>query len=53
MSGRNVGYRKPREEYLRQYQKELKLLANGVSLRDISKITGRSVNTLRKLRQYI
>lgn len=53
MSGRTIGYRKPRENYLKEYQKELRLLANGVSLRDISKITGRSVNTLRKLKQYI
>lgn len=53
MAGRTIGYRKPRENYLKEYQKELRLLANGVSLRDISKITGRSVNTLRKIKQYI
>ncbi len=51
--GRTEGYRKPKEQYLKDYQKELRLLANGVSLRDCSKITGRSVNTLRKIKQYI
>ena len=53
MVGRNVGYRKPKEKYLNEYRFEIKMLANGLSLREVSKITGRSVNTLRKIKQYI
>lgn len=51
--GRQKGYRKPTEQYLREYQTELRLLANGVSMRQVSKLTGRSVNTLAKLKKYI
>lgn len=51
--GRTEGYRKPKEQYLKDYQKELRLLANGVSMRQVSKLTGRSVNTLAKLKRYI
>jgi lambda repressor-like predicted transcriptional regulator len=51
--GRTFGYRKPASDYKKEYQKELKLLANGVSLRDVSKLTGHSINTLRKIKQYI
>lgn len=51
--GRAEGYRKPKENYLKEYRYELKLLANGISMRAVSKLTGRSVNTLKKLKQYI
>ena len=53
MAERTKGYRKPKENYLKEYQYELRLLASGLSLKLISKITGRSVNTLRKLKNYI
>lgn len=48
--GRNVGYRKSDEEIRLQYVEETKLLRKGYSLRNISKITGTSVNTLRKVK---
>lgn len=51
--GRQKGYRKPAEQYLKEYQTELRLLANGESMRQVSKLTGRSVNTLAKLKKYI
>jgi len=52
--GRTEGYRKPKEQYVKEYKYELRLLATScLSLREISKITGRSVNTLAKLKKYI
>ena len=41
------------EQYKEQYQKELSLLRKGISLRNICAITGTSVNTLRRIKQYI
>ena len=35
-----------------QYGKEISLLKKGISLRNVSQLTGTSINTLRKLRQY-
>lgn len=40
------------EQYREQYQKELSLLRKGISLRNICAITGTSVNTLRRIKQY-
>lgn len=52
--GRRVGYRKPDETMRKQYAEEIRLLRKGgISLRNISKITGTSVNTLRKCRSLI
>lgn len=53
MVGRTKGYRKPKENYVKEYHYELRLLASGLSLKIVSKITGRSVNTLRKLKNFI
>lgn len=48
--GRRQGYRKSEESMKAQYVEEIKLLKKGYSLRNITKITGTSVNTLRKLK---
>lgn len=47
--GRPSSYRKTDDAYKTQYSKEISLLKKGISLRNISAITGTSVNTLRKL----
>ena len=51
--GRPKSYRKPEDAYREQYAKELTLLRKGISLRNIYKLTGVSVNTLRRLKKYI
>ena len=48
--GRKTGYRKSQEEMREEYAEELRLLKKGISLRNVSKITHTSVNTLRKVR---
>ena len=50
--GRPSSYRKSDATYKEQYGKEISLLKKGISLRNVSQLTGTSVNTLRKLRQY-
>ena len=50
--GRPSSYRKSDTSYKEQYGKEISLLKKGISLRNVSQLTGTSVNTLRKLRQY-
>ena len=57
-SGRNQYIAKCREHkseaaYREQYAKELSLLRKGISLRNVSALTGTSVNTLRKLLSII
>ena len=47
--GRPASYRKSEAAYREQYAKELSLLRKGISLRNVSALTGTSVNTLRKL----
>lgn len=47
--GRKDGYNKPIEAYRDEYAEELRLLKRGYSLRNISKITGTSVTTIRKV----
>ena len=47
--GRPTSYRKSEAAYREQYAKELSLLRKGISLRNVSALTGTSVNTLRKL----
>ena len=47
--GRKVGYKKSDEIMKEQYREEIKLLKKKISLRNINKITGTSINTLRKL----
>lgn len=51
--GRKVGYKKSDEVLLSENAEVVKLLKKGYSLRNISKITGRSVNTIRKVQQII
>lgn len=48
--GRPASYRKSDDAYKDQYQKEISLLRKGISLRNITAITGTSINTLRKLK---
>ena len=48
--GRPYTYRKNIEEYKKQYQREFSLIRKGLSLANISAITGTSINTIRKLR---
>lgn len=50
--GRPSTYRKFESVYREQYAKEISLLRKGISLRNVSSITGTSVNTLRKIRDY-
>lgn len=51
--GRPTKYKKSDNTYREQYQKELTLLRKGVSLRNVSKLTGTSISTLRKIKIYI
>lgn len=51
--GRKDGYNKPVEAYKEEYAEELRLLKRGYSLRNISKITGTSVTTIRKVADLI
>jgi len=51
--GRKEGYRKSVIEMREQYAEEIRLLKKGISLRNISKITGKSVNTIRKCKDFI
>ncbi len=49
--GRKPGYSKTTEMIREQYAEQLRLLRKGYSLRNVSKITGTSVNTLRRLKK--
>lgn len=51
--GRKEGYKKTNEQLKNQYVEEIKLLRKGISLRNVSKLTNRSVNTLRKLKIFL
>ena len=51
--GRKQGYKKPIEAMKEQYAEEMRLLRKGISLRNIAKITGTSVNTIRKCQRLI
>ena len=48
--GRKIGYRKAQDDMREEYAEEIRLLKKGISLRNVSKITNTSVNTLRKVR---
>ena len=48
--GRKIGYRKTPELLRSEYAEELRLLRKGISLRNVQKLTGTSVNTLRKIK---
>lgn len=51
--GRPDSYRKSDEKRKEQYSKEISLLRKGLSLRQIAKLTGTSVSTIRKLYRFI
>jgi DNA invertase Pin-like site-specific DNA recombinase len=51
--GRKVGYQKTEDVMKQQYLEEMKLLKKGYSLRNVSKITGTSLNTLQKIKKLI
>lgn len=51
--GRPDSYRKSDEQRKEQYSKEISLLRKGLSLRQIAKLTGTSVSTIRKLYRFI
>lgn len=51
--GRKGGYRKSDEAMTEQYAEEIRLLKKGISLRNICKITGTSVNTIRKCKSLV
>ena len=51
--GRTSSYRKSEKAYREEYSRQLSLMRKNISLRNISKLTGTSMNTLRKLKQYI
>lgn len=51
--GRKVGYRKSNTDMKTQYAEEIRLLKKGISLRNINKITGTSINTIRKCQSFI
>ncbi|THC82814.1 DNA resolvase, partial [Bacteroides fragilis] len=47
--GRKTGYTKSNETMKEEYAEEIRLLKRGYSLRNTSKLTDTSINTLRKL----
>lgn len=51
--GRPTKYKKSDTQYREQYQKELTMLRKGISLRNVSKLTGTSIGTLRKIKIYV
>lgn len=51
--GRKAGYRKSDEDMKAQYSEEIKLLKKSYSLRNVQKLTGTSINTLRKLQVFL
>lgn len=51
--GRKQGYTKSEDQMKQQYSQEIKLLRKGLSLREVSKLTGHSVNTVRKVARYV
>ena len=51
--GRKEGYRKSDIDMREQYAEEIRLLRKGISLRNISKITGTSINTIRKCQNFV
>lgn len=51
--GRKEGFRKSDQQLKSEYVEEIKLLRKGISLRNVAKLTNRSVNTLRKLKGLV
>ena len=50
--GRPATYRKSDEKMKEQYKKDISLLRQGLSLRQINAITGTSIMTIRKLYKF-
>jgi len=48
--GRPGGTTKDDQELIRTYPNQVKLLQNGISIREISKLTGAAINTIRKIK---
>ena len=51
--GRPSTYKKSLDKYKEQYNKEISLLKKGYSFGNISKITGVSINTIKKIKDMI
>ena len=51
--GRKEGYKKSDDAMREQYAEEIRLIRKGYSLRNISKLTGTSINTIRKCQSLI
>lgn len=51
--GRRPGYKKPDTHLQIEYAEEMRLLKKGISLRNVCKLTGTAVNTLRKVKALI
>ena len=47
------GYKKDEQSYREDYAQELSLLRKGISLRNVQKLTGTSLGTLQKIKQYM
>ena len=50
--GRPASYRKSDDKMKEQYRKEISLLKQGLSLRQINGLTGTSIMTIRKLYKF-
>lgn len=51
--GRKVGYRKSDEQMREQYRKQISMLKKGMSMANISALTGTSTTTLQKIKRLI
>lgn len=51
--GRKQGYTKSEDQMKQQYSQEIKLLRKGLCLREVSKLTGHSINTIRKVIRFV
>ena len=51
--GRPSTYRKSEAEYREQYKREISLIRKGLSLSNISSITGTSINTIRTIKSIV
>ena len=47
------GYQKSEDAYREEYAKELSLMRKGISMRNVRQLTGTSLGTLQKLKQYL
>jgi len=51
--GRPKGNKQKQADFIKKYKKEAYYLKQGLSLREIQKLTGTSINTIQKLRKVI